>query len=146
VLWALIEPDWDIMQSLRTRCCVGSPTTRLEFWHLLGTGSLHPYPKYPPLSWIRSLVKIQSKVQELLPQELYDRLLEVQVDSWKPGPEDFLPIYHGESGELLVASPAPFTLRLQRRKFQKLLATGIDIHVSQFPIAPSPYSLTHPAG
>ncbi len=46
-----------------------------------------------------------------------------------PGPDDVLPIFNGEDGDLMKAMPTPFSLRLQRSKLQKLLATGIDIHV-----------------
>lgn len=40
-----------------------------------------------------------------------------------------MPIYNGQTGELLNVLPAPFNLRLQRRKFIKLISTGIDIRV-----------------
>lgn len=53
-----------------------------------------------------------------------------QVDSHTPAADDFMPIFNGDTGLLLKALPAPYNLRLQRRKFLKLISTGIDIRVS----------------
>ena len=41
-----------------------------------------------------------------------------------------MPIYNGQSGELMKKIPAPYNIRLHRRKFLKLISTGIDIRVS----------------
>jgi len=38
-----------------------------------------------------------------------------------------MPIFNLENGELLLSMPAPFSLRFQRRKFLKLISTGLDI-------------------
>ena len=59
----------------------------------------------------------------------------VQVDSHTPSADDFLPAINGETGELLKAVPTPFNLRLNRRRFLKLLSTDIDIRVgNKFPL------------
>jgi hypothetical protein len=44
-----------------------------------------------------------------------------------------MPIYNGQSGELMKKVPAPYNIRLQRRKFLKLISAGIDVRVS-FPM------------
>lgn len=45
-----------------------------------------------------------------------------------------MPVYNGQSGELMKKIPTPYNIRLQRRKFLKLISTGIDVRVS-FPHA-----------
>ncbi|ERF73234.1 hypothetical protein EPUS_03075 [Endocarpon pusillum Z07020] len=77
------------------------------------------------------LAYIGHRIQSCLPKELFDQLLDIQVDSLPPGPDDVLPIFNGESGDLINAMPTPYALRLPRSKLQKLLTTGIEIHYSK---------------
>lgn len=60
---------------------------------------------------------------------MIDQLQTVQVDSHTPTEKDVLPAYNGKSGEKITDIPAPFSFRLKRRKFLKMIATGIDIKV-----------------
>ena len=61
------------------------------------------------------------------------------MDSLTPDPDNVLPIFNGESGDLINAMPAPYALRLQRSKLQKLLTTGIEIHVRHLTTATIPH-------
>jgi hypothetical protein len=42
-----------------------------------------------------------------------------------------MPVYNGQTGELLKNLPAPFSIRLHRRRWLKMLSDGVDIKVSQ---------------
>ncbi|KAL1967229.1 hypothetical protein VTN77DRAFT_3520 [Rasamsonia byssochlamydoides] len=84
-------------------------------------------PDARPRDWNYGIYWAQSNLAECLPQELVDRLLTAQVDSHIPSENDILPIFNGQTGERLLDVPAPLSYRLQRRKFLKLIATGIDI-------------------
>lgn len=86
-------------------------------------------PHARPRDWNYGIYWAQSNLSECLPQELVDRLPTVQVDSHAPSENDTLPMYNGATGELLNEAPTPYSLRLQRRKFLKLIATDIDIIV-----------------
>lgn len=83
-----------------------------------------------PRDWNFGIYWAQSPLSECLPEELAQQLESVQVDDHKPSKVDFLPIFNAETCELLMATPAPFSLRLHRRKFLKLISTGLDIRVS----------------
>ncbi|KAK2761710.1 hypothetical protein FQN54_001538 [Arachnomyces sp. PD_36] len=80
-----------------------------------------------PRDWNFGIYWAQSPLSECLPSELAAQLETVQVDSHTPSAEDDMPIYNGQTGELLKLLPTPFSLRLQRRKFVKLISCGIDI-------------------
>lgn len=79
--------------------------------------------------WNYGIYWAQSSLSECLPQELVDQLEAAQVDSHKPSETDVLPAYNGKTGEKIVDIPAPYCYRLNRRRFLKLIATGIDIRV-----------------
>lgn len=68
-------------------------------------------------------------LDECLSDELARLVETTQVDSYISSADDFMPIYNGESGELMKSVPAPYNIRLQRRKFLRLISTGIDIQV-----------------
>jgi hypothetical protein len=54
----------------------------------------------------------------------------VQTDpSHKPSEDTVMPVYNGQTGELLKDLPAPFSLRLHRRRWLKMLSEGVDIKV-----------------
>lgn len=86
-----------------------------------------------PRDWNFGIYWAQAPLDECLPDDLSRLVESVQVDSRTPAADDFLPIYNGQSGELMKKIPAPYNIRLQRRKFLKLISTGIDIRVS-FPM------------
>jgi hypothetical protein len=72
-------------------------------------------------------------LDECLPDDLGRLVESAQVDSRTPAADAFMPIYNGQSGELMKKVPTPYNIRLQRRRFLKLISTGIDIRVS-FPM------------
>jgi hypothetical protein len=43
-----------------------------------------------------------------------------------------MPIYHGETGELLKNLPAPWSLRLKRKKWLQMISKDVDIKVSDY--------------
>jgi hypothetical protein len=88
-----------------------------------------PYAGARPRDWNYGIYWAQSHLAECLPQELISQLQSVQVDSHTPSESDFLPIFNFETGEPLIKVPAPYTYRLQRRKFLNLISTGVDIQV-----------------
>ena len=81
--------------------------------------------------WNFGIYWAQSPLSNCLPEELIQQIESAQVDDHKPAESDFLPIFNSETGELMLAAPAPFSLRLHRRKFLKLISTGLDIRVSK---------------
>lgn len=52
-----------------------------------------------------------------------------QVDNQPLDPDGILPIYNGQTAELMKAIPTPNNLRLHRRNFLRLLSRDIDIRV-----------------
>ena len=80
--------------------------------------------------WNFGIYWAQSPLSDCLPEEIAQQLESVQVDEHKPREDDFMPAFNAETSELLIAIPAPFSLRLHRRKFLKLISSGLDIRVS----------------
>lgn len=95
-------------------------------------------PDARPRDWNYGIYWAQSNLSECLPPELIDQLLTAQVDSHIPSEDDSLPIFNGQTGERLLDVPAPLSYRLQRRKFLKLIATGVEIQVRHTALSPSP--------
>jgi hypothetical protein len=55
----------------------------------------------------------------------------VQTDpSYKPSEASVMPVHHGETGELLKNLPAPWSLRLKRKKWLEMISKDIDVKVS----------------
>ncbi|KAI9879127.1 MAG: hypothetical protein M1830_009514 [Pleopsidium flavum] len=77
--------------------------------------------------WNFGIYWAQTPLGQCLPDEINCVIETAQVDSHTPAADDIMPIYNGDTGLLLKAVPAPYSLRLQRRKFLKLISTGIDI-------------------
>ena len=40
-----------------------------------------------------------------------------------------MPIFNGQTEELLKAMPIPYNIRLQRREFVRLISKGLDVQV-----------------
>ena len=71
----------------------------------------------------------QVPLDDCLPDDLGRLVESAQVDSWTPTAGDFVPIYNGQSGELMQKVPVPYNIRLHRRKFLELISMGIEIRV-----------------
>jgi len=89
--------------------------------------SITSSPSHHTTTALTGLIGAQSPLGECLPRDLNDLLLTCQVDDHTPCAENFMPIRSGLDGSVMKEVPAPFNLRLQRRKFIQLLSTGIDI-------------------
>lgn len=84
-------------------------------------------PHARPRDWNYGIYWAQSHLDECLPPDLMAQVPSCQVDSHVPTENDYMPIFNGETGETIVDLPAPYSLRLKRRKFLKLISTGLDI-------------------
>ena len=74
----------------------------------------------------------QSRLADCLPDDLKDRLTSVRCDpNFQTSAENFLPTFNGASGEPLKRVPAPWSIRLQRRKLLRLLSEGIDVQFNK---------------
>jgi hypothetical protein len=83
-----------------------------------------------PRDWNFGLYWAQSRVDECLSEELRARIFGVQPDtSQRPLEDPVIPAYNGQTGELLKDLPAPFSIRLHRRRWLKMLSDGVDIKV-----------------
>ncbi|THU96336.1 FAD/NAD(P)-binding domain-containing protein [Dendrothele bispora CBS 962.96] len=80
--------------------------------------------------WSFGVYWAQSRLGECLPEGVDETYLleNVQVDKYIADEDAFIPCLNGVTGELTSKIPTPFSIRLQRRKFIKLLSQGIDIH------------------
>jgi hypothetical protein len=83
-----------------------------------------------PRDWNFGIYWAQAPLDECLPADLSRLVESAQVDSLIPAADAFMPMYNGQSGELLKKLSTPYMIRLQRRRFLKLISTGIDIRVS----------------
>jgi len=82
--------------------------------------------------WNFGIYWAQSRLAEIIPPELNAQLDAVQTDpSHVRSADSVIPIYHGVTGELLKALPAPWSVRLQRRGWLELLRGGVDIRVCE---------------
>jgi hypothetical protein len=67
-------------------------------------------------------------LKELLPQDLYARLKEAYCDKdFEYDPEDFVPLYNGQSGETVQKVYSKDMIRISRRRMRKLCSEGLDI-------------------
>ena len=61
------------------------------------------------------------------------RVIDVQTDpSHIPTEDTVMPVYNGQTGEHLKDLPAPFSIRLHRRRWLKMLSDGVDIKVAHY--------------
>jgi hypothetical protein len=67
---------------------------------------------------------------EFLPEHLAKQVEDCQVDDHRAGADEVMQMYHGGTGELLQAMPTPYSIRLARRRFLRLISQGVDIQVS----------------
>ena len=74
----------------------------------------------------------QSRLDECLSEEMTAKVVQAQTDpSHKPAGDTVMLVYNGQTGELLKTLPAPFSIRLHRRRWLKMLSDSVDIKVSQ---------------
>lgn len=84
-----------------------------------------------PRDWNFGIYWAQSRLDDCLPPELKPLLHSCQTDpTYKPNAESVMPVHNGETGELLKNLPAPWSLRIHRRRWLKMLSNDIDIQVS----------------
>lgn len=57
-------------------------------------------------------------------------VLTCQTDpTYKPSESSVMPVYNGQTGELMKDLPAPWSLRIHRRRWLKLLSSDVDVKV-----------------
>jgi hypothetical protein len=84
-----------------------------------------------PRDWNFGIYWAQSRLHECLSDELKSQIESVQTDpSYKPNAETVMPIYNGQTGDLLKSLPAPWSLRIHRRRWLKMLSNSVDVKVS----------------
>ena len=84
-----------------------------------------------PRDWNIGIYWAQSRLDECLSDDLKAQLETVQTDpSYKPNADSVMPVHNGQTGELLKNLPAPWSLRIHRRKWLKLLSKDVDVKVS----------------
>lgn len=84
-----------------------------------------------PRDWNFGMYWAQSRLNECLSEEMRARVVDVQTDpTHKPSEDTILPVYNGETGDILKVLPAPFSIRLHRRRWLKMLSDDVNIKVS----------------
>jgi len=84
-----------------------------------------------PRDWSFGVFWAQSRLDECLPDDIKALIPTVQTDpNYVPSEASVLPFYHGETGKLMKNIPAPWSLRLKRKKWIELLSKDIDVRVS----------------
>lgn len=69
-------------------------------------------------------------LQKLLPDELFARIQEAQVDPFRPAPEsDFVPIINGDTGDEVGRACLPRFHRLCRSRMRQLCTEGLAVEV-----------------
>lgn len=70
-------------------------------------------------------------LQKVLPDELFARIQEVQVDPFRLAPEsDILPIINGDTGDEVARVSLPKFHRCSTVEMRKLFAEGLTVEVS----------------
>ncbi|KAK4111756.1 FAD/NAD(P)-binding domain-containing protein [Canariomyces notabilis] len=78
--------------------------------------------------WNFGIYWAQSRIEECLASELYAQINQTQTDrAYRHFEGSVLPVYNGQTGELLKDLPAPHAIRLRRRSWLDLIRTGVDI-------------------
>ncbi|MCJ1417254.1 hypothetical protein MMC32_003596 [Xylographa parallela] len=83
---------------------------------------------YRPREWSMGIHWALPLLENLLPADLAARLKEAQNDPFMVHPDkDTLPIYNGQTGEIMKALPVPRTIRVSRRKMRAFCSQGIEV-------------------
>ncbi|RDL39632.1 FAD protein [Venustampulla echinocandica] len=81
-----------------------------------------------PRDWSFGLYWARSRLHECLSEDIWPLLKTVQTSpNYEPVADSVMPVHNGETGELLKNLPAPWSVRLRRKKFIELLSNGIDV-------------------
>lgn len=90
----------------------------------------HSYASHAPDQPVVTIsLRTDTTQSECLPERIAKEVENAQVDDHKPGPEEVMPIFNGQTEELMKAVPVPYNIRLARRRFLKLISQGLDIRV-----------------
>lgn len=84
-----------------------------------------------PRDWNFGIYWAQVPLKECLPEHLAKEVENCQVDEHRAGEDETMPIRNGETGELLKSVPIPYNIRLARKRFLRLMSTGIDIQYNK---------------
>ncbi|KIM96787.1 hypothetical protein OIDMADRAFT_169581 [Oidiodendron maius Zn] len=85
-----------------------------------------PYER--PRDWNFGIYWAQSRLDECLSEDMRARVVDVQTDpSHRPSEDTVMPIYNGQTGEHMKDLPAPFSIRLHRRRWLEMLSDGVNI-------------------
>ncbi|KAH7351237.1 hypothetical protein BKA65DRAFT_254670 [Rhexocercosporidium sp. MPI-PUGE-AT-0058] len=81
-----------------------------------------------PRDWNFGIYWAQSRLDECLTDDLKALIPTVQTDpSYVANEESVMPVHNGETGELMKNLPAPWSLRLKRKKLIEMLGKDVDI-------------------
>ncbi|PVH89150.1 FAD/NAD(P)-binding domain-containing protein [Cadophora sp. DSE1049] len=81
-----------------------------------------------PRDWNFGIYWAQSRLDECLTDDLKALIPSVQTDpSYVANEESVMPVHNGETGELMKNLPAPWSLRLKRKKLIEMLGKDVDI-------------------
>jgi hypothetical protein len=83
-----------------------------------------------PRDWNFTIFWSQNGLKSCLPEHLLPLVKGVQTDpKYDTDENNSMPIYNGQTGDLLKGNPVPFGWRVQRRNWLALLQDGLDIKV-----------------
>ena len=72
-------------------------------------------------------------LESLLPADVHARLKEAANDPFsEPKEKDALPVFDGQTGEIMVMLPLGRNIRYSRKKLRTLCSHGIDVQVRYF--------------
>lgn len=77
--------------------------------------------------WNYGIYWAQVPLHDCLPEHLAKRIEDAQVDDHRAGPDEVMPIFNGQTEALLKNVPAPYNIRLARRRFLRLIREGLDV-------------------
>ncbi|PIA96428.1 hypothetical protein CB0940_10405 [Cercospora beticola] len=80
-----------------------------------------------PRDWNFGIYWAQVPLQECLPEHLAKQVENAQVDDYRAGEDEVMSIYNGKTGELLRELPAPYNIRLARKRFLRLISQDLNI-------------------
>jgi len=81
-----------------------------------------------PRDWNFGIYWAQSRLDECLSDEMRAKVVTCQTDpSYQPKETSVMPVYNGQTGELMKDLPAPWSLRIHRRRWLKMLSSDVDI-------------------
>lgn len=86
-----------------------------------------------PRDWNFTIYWSQNGLKTCLPEHLHPLVKSVQTDpNYDTDENNSMPIYNGQTGELLNSNLVPFGWRVQRKKWLTMLQDGLDIKVKSY--------------